>query len=53
VVQSDTMHDTISDTTPGNCLFELQIFNDLSEAEDWLRTCQAREQARTPGPTAS
>jgi hypothetical protein len=53
VVQADTMHDTISDATPDNCLFELQIFDNLDEAQEWLRSCQVREAALRPGPTAS
>jgi hypothetical protein len=53
VVQTDTLHDTISDSIPVNCLFELQVFDRLDEAEEWLRTCQLREAALTPGPTAS
>jgi hypothetical protein len=53
VVQADTMHDTISDATPENCLFELQIFDNLDEAQEWLRSCQVREAALRPGPTAS
>ncbi|RZK56559.1 MAG: hypothetical protein EOO59_09705 [Hymenobacter sp.] len=43
VVQADTKHDTIMATprNPAACLFELQFFDSVPEAEEWLRTCQA------------
>ncbi|HET9503147.1 MAG TPA: hypothetical protein VFO93_06380 [Hymenobacter sp.] len=44
VVQADTRHDTLT-TAPANagiCLFELQFFDDVAEAEEWLRACQAK-----------
>ena len=47
VVQADTKHDTIT-TAPRNpaaCLFELQFFDNVAEAEEWLRTCQAKATA--------
>lgn len=42
VVQNDTKHDTITDaprqlTTP---LFEIQVFDQIADAEEWLRSCQ-------------
>ncbi|RYY20973.1 MAG: hypothetical protein EOO36_02010 [Cytophagaceae bacterium] len=44
VVQQDAGHDTISNSprNPAACLFELQIFDQVSEAEEWLRACQAQ-----------
>jgi hypothetical protein len=43
VVQADTKHDTITATprNPAACLFDLQLFDNVPEAEEWLRTCQA------------
>jgi hypothetical protein len=44
VVQADTRHDTLT-TAPrhaGGCLFELQFFDNVAEAEEWLRACQAK-----------
>jgi hypothetical protein len=48
VVQADTKHDTIT-TAPRNpaaCLFDLQFFDNVPEAEEWLRTCQTKIPAR-------
>jgi hypothetical protein len=44
VVQADTKHDTVTSAplNPATCLFELQLFDNLAEAEEWLRSCQAR-----------
>jgi hypothetical protein len=44
VVQADTKHDTVTSAplNPATCLFELQLFDNLVEAEEWLRSCQAR-----------
>ena len=44
VVQADTKHDTITNTplTPATCLFELQFFDNVPEAEEWLRLCQTK-----------
>jgi len=43
VVQADTLHDIISEARrhPTAHLFELQVFDQVAEAEDWLRSCQA------------
>ena len=43
VVQADTLHDAITETPrhPTACLFDLQVFDQVAEAEDWLRSCQA------------
>ena len=42
VVQADTLHDIISATHrfPTLCLFDLQIFDEAEQAEDWLRQCR-------------
>ncbi len=47
VVQADTKHDTITDTLQlsANCLFELQVFDSVPDAEQWLRSCQAQANA--------
>ena len=47
VVQADTLHDIITTTRrfPTQCLFDLQIFDEVAQAEEWLRQCQA-----TPRP---
>ncbi len=47
VVQADTKHDTITSAplNPAACLFELQLFDSVAMAEEWLRTCQARAAA--------
>ena len=47
VVQADTKHDTITAAplNPATCLFELQFFDNVPEAEEWLRSCQARTAA--------
>jgi hypothetical protein len=44
VVQADTKHDTITEAplNPAACLFELQLFDSVAVAEEWLRTCQAK-----------
>jgi hypothetical protein len=44
VVQADTRHDTITDTyrNQTSCLFELQFFDNVADAEEWLRACQAK-----------
>ena len=44
VVQTDTKHDTITEAplNPAACLFELQLFDNVPEAEEWLRSCQAK-----------
>ncbi|RZK59792.1 MAG: hypothetical protein EOO59_07415 [Hymenobacter sp.] len=46
VVQADSKHDTITSAPrhPAACLFELQFFDEVAEAEEWLRTCQAKSQ---------
>lgn len=46
VVQADTRHDTITDSprNPANCVFDLQFFDSVAEAEEWLRSCQASTQ---------
>jgi hypothetical protein len=44
VVQADTRHDTIT-AAPLNsaaCLFDLQLFDNVLMAEEWLHTCQAK-----------
>ena len=60
VVQADTLHDVITDTRryPAACLFDLQFFDQVAEAEDWLRQCQAAAQpledsALPPTPPAA
>lgn len=47
VVQTDSKHDTITRTAryPATCAFELQFFDQVAEAEEWLRTCQAKQAA--------
>jgi hypothetical protein len=40
VVQADRQTDTITDHYPLSLPFELQIFQALPEAEEWLRSCQ-------------
>jgi hypothetical protein len=46
VVQADTRHDTITAAplNPAACLFELQLFDNVLMAEEWLHTCQAKAQ---------
>jgi hypothetical protein len=46
VVQADRPTDTISDQFPLSLPFELQIFQDLADAQQWLRECRVanREQ---------
>ncbi len=47
VVQADTRHDTLT-TAPrhaSGCLFELQFFDNVAEAEEWLRARQANATA--------
>ena len=43
VVQADTLHDIITGMHryPTGHFFDLQIFDQVTEAEDWLRECQA------------
>lgn len=52
VVQADTRHDTITDNPrpPAHCLFELQLFDHVADAEEWLRSCHA---LATTSPVAS
>lgn len=47
VVQADTRHDTVTEAPrhQASSLFELQLFDNLPEAEEWLRACQARASA--------
>jgi hypothetical protein len=49
VVQADTKHDTITTEplNPAACLFNLQFFDNVAEASEWLRTCQANAQGAT------
>ena len=50
VVQADSKHDTVTDSprNPAACLFDLQLFDNVVEAEEWLRSCQAqRKQVAT------
>jgi hypothetical protein len=44
VVQTDTKHDTITEAplNPTACLFDLQLFDNVPEAEEWLRGCQTK-----------
>ena len=44
VVQADTKHDTITAAphNPASCLFDLQLFDNVAQAEEWLRSCQAK-----------
>jgi hypothetical protein len=53
VVQADTKHDTITATlgNPAACLFDLQLFDTVAEAEEWLRTCQVKSQANAQQST--
>ena len=53
VVQTDTRHDTITDSprNPASCLFNLQFFDHVSEAEEWLRSCQPSTQQVVEQPT--
>jgi hypothetical protein len=50
VVQTDTKHDmiTAAPLNPAACLFELQIFEKVAVAEEWLRSCQARATTTVP-----
>jgi hypothetical protein len=41
VVQADRPTDTISSSFPLSLPFELQIFQDLADAQQWLRECGA------------
>ncbi|RYY11845.1 MAG: hypothetical protein EOO36_18380, partial [Cytophagaceae bacterium] len=52
VVQEDTKHDTIASMphNPAACLFDLQIFDQLADAEEWLRACRAKASAPAPLP---
>lgn len=47
VVQADTKHDTITAAplNPAACLFDLQLFDTVAEAQEWLRTCQTKTPA--------
>jgi hypothetical protein len=49
VVQADTKHDTVTEAplNPAACLFELQLFDNVAVAEEWLRTCQTRATAQS------
>jgi hypothetical protein len=42
VVQADTHHDilTLTCSVPITDVFELQLFNDVDSAQEWLRACQ-------------
>lgn len=40
VVQADLHHDTLSLLGPKALPFELQIFDRVADAQQWLRTCQ-------------
>ncbi|OUJ71044.1 hypothetical protein [Hymenobacter crusticola] len=53
VVQADKGSDILSLTQAErmNGLLELQLFHDLAEAQDWLRSCQ--QQPSTPSGAAS
>lgn len=44
VVQADTRHDTITEAplNPAACLFDLQLFDNVPMAEEWLHTCQTK-----------
>ena len=55
VVQADTHHDTVTDSprNPAACLFNLQLFDNVPDAEEWLRSCQATHQAATNTQQAS
>jgi hypothetical protein len=43
VVQADRLTDTISSQLPLSLPFELQIFQDLADAQQWLRECREQE----------
>ncbi len=47
-MQADTQHDVLTDglPTPLYDAFEVQIFQQVAEAEEWLRSCQAAQLAR-------
>lgn len=47
VVQADTKHDSITEAPRNSaaCLFDLQFFDNVPEAEEWLRSCQAKASA--------
>ncbi len=58
VVQADTKHDTITSAprNPAACLFDLQFFDNVPEAEEWLRACQDKAPVAigaTPAAAAS
>ncbi|MGI4739967.1 MAG: hypothetical protein ACRYG7_32760 [Janthinobacterium lividum] len=42
VVQADTRHDTVTSGSRNlpSCLLNLQFFDHVAEAEEWLRSCQ-------------
>ncbi|AMR26308.1 hypothetical protein A0257_03815 [Hymenobacter psoromatis] len=46
VVQADTLHDVITETPrySAACFFNLQVFDQVAEAEDWLHQCWAATQ---------
>lgn len=54
VVQADTLHDVLTDSlrTPLRWKLELQIFQTVAEAEDWLRRCQQADQGAAPQQAA-
>jgi hypothetical protein len=41
VVQADRHHDVIPERLPAGAPFELQVFEDLGQAQHWLRLCRA------------
>ena len=53
VVQADSLSDIITVNFHGSKVgeIELQIFQQIAEAEAWLRNCQRQEQAKTPFQT--
>ena len=55
VVQRDTLHDILTESlrTPLHSVFELQIFQTLAEAGDWLRRCQQANQGASAREAAA
>lgn len=41
VIQADRRFDVLTERLPGSLPFELQIFQDVAQAQHWLRRCRA------------
>lgn len=49
VVQTDRQTDILPVHLPASILFELQIFQDLTDARQWLRRCRDADAWPAPG----